>query len=155
LNQMTAAEQSAVTGRPIVLYDGVCGLCNRVIQLLLRVDRGGVLRFAPLESPLAVSLLKQFPAAPMEPEGVILISNALTPGQRIFRRSDAVSEALRLTGGGWRRLGFLVRLVPRAVREWGYGIVARYRYRLFGKFATCPIPTEAQRSRILGMYPSP
>jgi len=148
---MSPADHIEVAGRHVVLYDGVCGLCNRVVRLLLRVDKAGQLRYAPLETPLAVELLAHFPTLPTEPEGVILITDALTPREQIYRRSDAVGEALRRIPGGWPVLGFLVRIVPRSLREWGYSIVARNRYRLFGKFDTCPIPTESQRSRILGM----
>ena len=148
---MTEAEQTAITGHPLVLYDGVCGLCNRVVQFMLRVDRGDRFLFAPLESTLAREALAGFPAAPNEPEGVILIVDALTPQAQIFRRSDAVSEALARMNGVYRQLGKLLRLVPNPLREWSYGLVARSRYRLFGKYDTCPIPTQAQRSRILGM----
>jgi predicted DCC family thiol-disulfide oxidoreductase YuxK len=148
---MTDTEHSAIAGRSILLYDGVCGLCNRVVQLLLRVDRAGTLRFIPLESPLGIELLSSFPAAPTEPEGVILIAHALTPQAAVYRRFDAVAESLRGLGGLWPLLGALLRLVPRPLREGSYGVIARNRYRVFGKFDACPIPTEAQRSRILGM----
>ena len=110
-----------------------------------------MLRFVPLESPLGVELLSTFPTGPAEPEGVILVTSALTPGQAVFRRFDAVSEALRIIRGPFAAFGTLLRLVPRRLREWTYGLIARNRYRLFGKFETCPIPTPAQRSRILGM----
>ena len=148
---MTAADRSAITGHSILLYDGVCGLCNRVVQLLLRVDKAGLLLFVPLESPLGVELLSTFPTAPAEPEGVILVTGALTSPQAVFRRFDAVSEALRILHRPYAAIGGLLRLIPRPLREWSYGLIARNRYRLFGKFDTCPIPTPAQRSRILGM----
>ncbi len=151
---MTDLDAIALTGRPVVLYDGVCGFCNRVIRNLLRVDKAACLRFVPLESTLGCELLAAFPADPLEPEGVILIANALTPGATIYRRSEAVAEALRLIGGGWGILGALVRIVPIRLREAGYALLARYRYRIFGRFAACPIPTEDQRSRILGVQPS-
>ena len=148
---MTDAEQAAITGRPLVLYDGVCGLCNRVVQLLLRLDRNGQFRFAPLESALAGEILARFPAAPNEPEGVILITDALTAQAAIYRRFDAVTEVMRRLKGPYRPLAGLLRFVPRTLREGSYGLIARHRYQLFGKFDTCPIPTPAQRSRILGL----
>ena len=148
---MNEVNQTAITGRSIVLYDGVCGLCNRVVRLLLRLDTAGRLRYTPLETPLAAELLAAFPAAPLEPEGVILIANALTPAATIYRRFDAVAEALRQLRGPLAPLGSVLRLIPRPLREWSYGLIARHRYQIFGKFDTCPIPTPAQRSRILGL----
>lgn len=148
---MTPAEQTEIAGRSLVLYDGVCGLCNRVVRLLLRLDTAGEFRFAPLESALAAEMLSRFPAAPDEPEGVLLIAAALTPAEAIFRRFDAVAEAMRQLRGPLAPFGSLLRLIPRPLREWSYGLIARHRYRLFGKFDTCPIPTPSQRSRILGL----
>jgi predicted DCC family thiol-disulfide oxidoreductase YuxK len=148
---MTESEHSQIAGRSILLYDGVCGLCNRVVQLLLRSDKAGVLRFVPLESPLGLELLGTFPTAPTEPEGVILLADALMPKQAIYRRFNAVEESLRRIGGAWPLLSTLLRVVPNPLREWSYSLIARNRYRLFGKYDSCPMPTEAQHSRILGM----
>ncbi|MEO6802908.1 MAG: DCC1-like thiol-disulfide oxidoreductase family protein [Granulicella sp.] len=148
---MTDAEYSAVAGRSILLYDGVCALCNRVVQLLLRIDREGILRFAPLQSSLGTELLAPFSSMPASIEGVVLIRAALTTHAAVFYRSDAVAEALRQLKGPWPTVARLLHLVPRSLREYGYGVIARNRYRLFGKFDACPVPTEAQRSRILGI----
>jgi predicted DCC family thiol-disulfide oxidoreductase YuxK len=148
---MTEAEHSAIAGRSIFLYDGVCGLCNRFVKLLLRLDRDGILRFAPLESPLAIEILAHFPDSPAQLEGVILIAAALTPQEAMYRRSDAITSALRQLRAPWPMLASILSLMPRPLREGGYGIIARNRYRLFGKFDTCPVPTKAQRSRILGI----
>ncbi len=154
---MTDAEHSGIAGHSVILYDGVCGLCNRVVQRLLRLDRAGHLRFVPLKSPLGIEMLGQCSPPPAlssrpEPEGVILIADALTPHQKIYRRFDAVGRALRRIPGPYPALGALLRLVPRFLREWVYSIIARNRYRIFGRFESCPIPTPDQRSRILGIY---
>jgi predicted DCC family thiol-disulfide oxidoreductase YuxK len=148
---MTVLEQAVLTGRPILLYDGVCGLCNRLVRFFLRLDSGSVLFFAPLESPLALEFLSRFPGLPTDSEGITLITHALTPQETFYHRSEAIAEALRYLGGIWSLFGALLLFIPRFLREAGYGTVARNRYRIFGKFDTCPIPTEAQRSRILGM----
>jgi predicted DCC family thiol-disulfide oxidoreductase YuxK len=95
--------------------------------------------------------LASFPTFIPQPEGVILITAALTPQGAIYHRSDAVAEALHQLQNPWPKLAAILRFVPRTLREGGYRIVARNRYRVFGKFDTCPIPTEAQRSRILGI----
>ncbi|CAN5756118.1 DCC1-like thiol-disulfide oxidoreductase family protein [soil metagenome] len=141
-----------IEGRDLILYDGVCALCNGVVHYLLKHDPQGRFRFIPQETALAQQLLALKPGTPQqEKEGVILIATALTPTQHIYRRSDAVAHALTLLGGPSTILGRLTRLIPRPLREFGYGLIARFRYRLFGRYPTCPIPTPDQRSRILGL----
>src|SRR3954447_24115235 len=106
---MTETERAKIAGRPVLLYDGVCALCNGVVKFLLKRDRDGVFRFAPLQSGLA----RELAVGSESLDGVVLVVNALTPEQRIYRRSDAVAEALRLLGGGWRTLASGLRIVPR------------------------------------------
>src|SRR5258708_6714380 len=159
---MTEAERAQIAGRPLLLYDGVCVLCNGLVRFLLRHDRSEAkseaksearladFRFAPLQSPVALELLP--PSATTVLEGVVLITDPLPPPQRLYGRSDAVAHALQLLGPPGHRLGTILALIPRPLREFGYTIVARLRYRLFGRYATCPIPTPDQRSRILRVY---
>ncbi|WP_263366614.1 thiol-disulfide oxidoreductase DCC family protein [Edaphobacter bradus] len=144
---MTEAERSQLVSRPVLLYDGVCVLCNGVVHFLLRRDAQGVFRFVPLQSPLGTELL----AAPSQLDGVILLTETLTAAQKIHYRSDAVASALGILGGRWAILGRTLRLIPRPLREFGYGLIARVRYRLFGRYTTCPIPSPSERSRILGL----
>jgi predicted DCC family thiol-disulfide oxidoreductase YuxK len=148
---MTSAERMQVEGRAVVLFDGVCGLCNRFVRFLLRRDKAARLVFVPLESDLGREVLGRFGVV-TAPEGVGLVTEALTAGERIYFRSDAVGEALGVLGGGWRLLGRGIALVPTAVREIVYGLVAANRYRVFGRFSTCPVPTAEERGRILGLY---
>ena len=146
---MTEAEHTQIEGRPLLLYDGVCVLCNGIVRLLLRHDnqaRPANFRFAPLDSSLGREILPQ----PTPQESVALITNALTPAERTYHRSDAIAMALQLLGGPWRPLGKALALIPRPLREFGYTVVARLRYRLFGRYRTCPLPTPEQRGRILG-----
>jgi predicted DCC family thiol-disulfide oxidoreductase YuxK len=151
-NQLDLAEiyGPSIEGRPILLFDGVCVFCNHTVQFLLRRDRHAILRFVPLESPLGQWILSSFNALD-GPEGVVLITNTLTPAARLSRRTEAFSDALILIGGTWRTLGKLIRFIPRPLRGPGYNFIARYRYRIFGKYSTCPIPTPAQHGRILGI----
>jgi predicted DCC family thiol-disulfide oxidoreductase YuxK len=144
------ANRAQIEGRPILLFDGVCVFCNHTVQFLLRCDRRATLRFVPLESPLGEHLLARFNAQ-HGPEGIVLITDALTPAEHLSRRTEAFSDTLRLIEGPWRTLGKLLHLIPRPLRELGYGVVVRYRYRLFGRYLTCPIPTPEQRSRFLGI----
>jgi predicted DCC family thiol-disulfide oxidoreductase YuxK len=141
-----------IEGRPVLLFDGVCVFCNRTVQFLIRHDRDAILRFVPLESPLGQDLLARFNAQ-QGPEGVILITNTLTPSAHLSRRTEAFSDTLRLLPPPWNILGRAIRLTPRPLREWAYTLFARHRYRLFGRHPTCPIPTPTQRPKILGIPP--
>jgi predicted DCC family thiol-disulfide oxidoreductase YuxK len=148
---MTEAERDAIEGRALLLYDGVCALCNGVVKFLLKHDSRDRFRYTPLQSGLGREVLARFDIHTF-PDGVMLVTDALTPKEHLYRRSDAVAVALQLLGGVWRVLGRLLGLVPRPLRDWGYGIVARFRYRLFGRYDTCPLPPPEQRSRLLGVY---
>ena len=152
---MTEVERNAIQGRALLLYDGVCALCNGVVQFLMKHDSLDRFRYAPLQSGLGREVLARFDIHRF-PDGVTLLTDALTPGERLYQRSDAVAEALHLLRGPgdgmWRLAGKALRLLPRPLRDWGYGIVARFRYRVFGRYDTCPIPPPEQRGRLLGVY---
>ena len=100
---MTERERSAIQGRALLLYDGVCALCNGVVRLLLRHDRADRLRYAALQSDVGQETLARLGDASF-PDGVVLLTDALTAEERVYRRSDAVAQALQLLGGGWRLL---------------------------------------------------
>jgi predicted DCC family thiol-disulfide oxidoreductase YuxK len=148
---MTEVERNAIQGRALLLYDGVCALCNGVVQFLMRQDKLDRFRYAPLQSSLGREVLARFDIHSF-PDGVMLLTDALTPREHLYQRSDAVGEALQLLSSPWQLAGRVLGLLPRPLRDWGYGIVARFRYRLFGRYDTCPIPPPEQRSRLLGVY---
>jgi predicted DCC family thiol-disulfide oxidoreductase YuxK len=148
---MTEVERNAIRDRALLLYDGVCALCNGFVQFLMKHDRLDRFRFAPLQSNLGREVLARFDIHTF-PGGVMLLTDALTPAEHLYQRSDAVGAALQRLRGPWRLAGRVLRLVPRRLRDWGYGIVARFRYRLFGRYETCPIPPPEQRGRLLGVY---
>src|ERR1700733_10413632 len=126
---MTEAEHKAIEGRALLLYDGVCALCNSSVRFIMKHDRPDQFRYAPLDSELGREMLARFNIHAF-PNGVVLVTQTLQPGERIYLRSDAVAESLR---------------------DWGYGVVAHFRYRLFGRYDTCPLPSPEQRSRLLGI----
>ena len=139
-------------GRALLLYDGVCVLCNGAVQFLMKRDRLDRFRYAPLQSDLGREVLARFDIQEF-PDAVMLLTDALTPGERLYRRSDAVAAAMERLGSRWWRVaGRMLRLVPSPLRDWGYGIVARFRYRVFGRYDTCPVPSPEQRGRLLGVY---
>ena len=144
--------RSQIEGRTVLLFDGLCVFCNRTVQFLIRHDPEAILRFVPLESPLGQALLAPFDAQ-HGPEGIILITNTLTPSAHLSRRTEAFSNTLQLLTPPWNTVGRVLRLIPSPLREWGYTLFACYRYRLFGRHPTCPLPTPSQRSKILGIPP--
>jgi predicted DCC family thiol-disulfide oxidoreductase YuxK len=148
---MTDEERNAIEGRALLLYDGVCALCHGVVKFLMKRDGMDRFRYAPLQSDLGREVLARFGIRTF-PDGVMLVTGALTPAERLYARSDAVAEALQLLGGPWRLARRALTLVPRWLREWGYGVVARFRYRLFGRYDVCPVPPPEQRGRLLGVY---
>ncbi|WP_260703318.1 thiol-disulfide oxidoreductase DCC family protein [Edaphobacter flagellatus] len=141
---MTQADRAKIAQHPILLYDGVCALCNGSVRFVLRHDAQGWILFAPLESDIARELLE----GEQVPEGMALVTSPFRATQRIYWRSDAALEVLRLLG--WNGLARLLQLVPRPLREAVYGLVARMRYKVFGRYDVCPLPAPAQRERFLG-----
>ena len=134
---------------PIILYDGVCGLCNRLVQFLLKHDRAGRLRFASLQSDFAAQVLGRHGIDPTDLDTVHVIVNHDQPDERVLQRSDAILRAGRELGGFWGASSSIARVVPRPLRDVVYKLVATNRYRMFGKFDTCMLPDPSQRSRFL------
>lgn len=134
---------------PIILYDGVCGLCNRLVQFLLKHDRDGRLRYASLQSGFAAKVLQRHGFDPKDLDTLHVVENFEQPDERVWQRSDAILRAGRRLGGIWSPLATLGRIVPRPLRDLVYRSVARNRYRVFGKYDTCMLPDPKQRSRFL------
>lgn len=138
-----------LAGHSLLLYDGVCGLCNGFVQFVLRHDPQGHYRFCALQDPLAAGILARHGLNPTNLNTVCLVIHPFSPGERLLLRSDAALAVLTNLDGGWGFLARALRLVPRPLRDFGYGIVARIRYRTFGRLASCPLPTPEQRERFL------
>ena len=134
---------------PIVLYDGVCGLCNRSVQFLLKHDKAGRFRFASLQSDFAEKVLGRHGLDPKDLDTVHVVENYDQPDERVLQRSDAVLRAGRELGGLWGAAASIARVVPRALRDLVYRFVATNRYRMFGKYDACMLPDPNQRSRFL------
>jgi predicted DCC family thiol-disulfide oxidoreductase YuxK len=134
---------------PIILYDGVCGLCNRLVQFLLKHDQQARLRFASLQSDFAAKVLQRHGIDPKDLDTLHLIEDYEQPGERVLQRSDAILRAGRELGGFWSASSVAAKIVPRALRDAVYRFVAHNRYRVFGKYDTCMLPEPNQRSRFL------
>lgn len=134
---------------PIILYDGVCGLCNRLNQFVLARDRRNQFRFAALQSEFAKRVMIRHQINPESLDTVYLVLDYEQPGERLLPRSDAVVHVLRELGGGWGVVGTCFRVLPLSVRNLLYNLVARHRYRWFGKYDTCRIPDASTREKFL------
>ena len=132
----------------IVLYDGVCGLCNRAVQFLLKRDRHDRLRFASLQSDFAGDLLERHGLNPTNLDTVYAVINHGRADEQLLAKGDAFLLFGKVLGGVWN-LARLGRIVPRSIRNSLYDFVARHRYQVFGKFAACPLPDVAQKHKFL------
>ena len=136
---------------PILLYDGVCGLCNRFIKFILSRDPGALFRFASLQSTFAARILARQSSNPSALDTMCVVLNFNEPNESILTRSDAVVFVLQQLGGFWRFWAGLLQLLPRSLRDWKYRFIARHRYRIFGRYDTCPVPSENDRARFLDL----
>lgn len=144
--------RARLAGHDLLLYDGVCGLCNRVVRFVLRHDTGGRFRFLALQDPLAEAILARHEIRAADLASVALLVEPFAASERLCLRSEAVVEVLARLGGGWRVLAAMLRIAPRPLRDFAYGWIARWRYRIFGRFDACPIPPEGWRERFLGNH---
>jgi predicted DCC family thiol-disulfide oxidoreductase YuxK len=131
-----------VPAQPIVFFDGVCGLCNGIVDLLLRADTNQTLLLAPLQGETARRALGPM-AQKVEGWSFVLLDE-----RGVHDRSDAVLATCRHLGGLWGLVS-LLGMVPREVLDEGYRFIARNRYRWFGQHETCRVPTADERARFL------
>jgi len=134
----------------LVLYDGVCGLCDHFVQFLLRIDGHDRLRFAALEGPIGTEILKKAGRNADPLSTVIVVRDHGTDHARLLDRSDAALFAVASAGGIYG-LATALRIVPRFLRDGVYNLVARSRYRIFGRLDACPIPKPATRAKFLDL----
>jgi len=130
-------------GKLIVLFDGVCNLCNGWVQLIIRNDKKDVFRFAPLQSDAAAGILSEAKYSSVPAESVILIE-----GGNYYFRSSAALRIFSHLNGMWK-LMIVFYIVPVFIRDAVYDFIARNRYRWFGKRNTCMVPDEKQKSKFI------
>jgi predicted DCC family thiol-disulfide oxidoreductase YuxK len=133
---------------PIVLYDGVCGLCNRLTQFLLKRDHRDRLRFASLQSDFAAVILERHGKNSQDLDTVYVVQDYGEANERLLGRSDAILSLGRELGGIWSVAAW-AKALPRFFRDWIYNLVARNRYRVFGKYDSCMMPEAKHRGKFL------
>jgi len=170
---------------PILLYDGICGLCNRFVQFVMQRDPRGVFRFASLQSEIAGRILQGHKADSSELGSMYVVIDYELASERMLARSDALIFVLKQLAAAaelrsaeqpgtcpepaegaavptqtkplrtrlrlCRVAATLLLLIPGRVRDWGYRVVARHRYRIFGRHESCLLPAPRERHRFLDM----
>jgi predicted DCC family thiol-disulfide oxidoreductase YuxK len=145
---MTPRKSSTNVSR-IVLYDGLCGMCDGVVQFLLRHDKKDAFRFAPQQNEIAQKILARHALSPATMETICVIENYNSPQEQVHTKSDAALRIADGLGGIWS-LTLAARLLPRSFRDACYDLVARNRYRIFGRRTECRIPTTHDQHKFLG-----
>ena len=132
----------------IILFDGVCVLCNRMVQFLLEKDRRRIFKFAPLQGETAASIASRHPAIDNSEQSVVLVRNYGTANEEVLQRSEAMFEIFRELGGFWWVVSWL-RVIPLFIRDRVYGWIAGNRYKWFGRYETCLAPSPEVIDRFL------
>ncbi len=128
----------------ILLFDGLCNLCNSSVNFILKRDKHAKFKFASLQSEIGKELCKQYNIDTNIVDSIILIKN-----DKVSIKSSAVLEILKDMPIGWRLL-LIGIILPKFIRDWLYDVIAKYRYRIFGKKDECPIPPKDVQDRFLG-----
>lgn len=129
---------------PLILYDGVCGLCNWLVRFILRHDKKKKFTFAALQGQTARSILQR---SGHNPEALDTMYVVLNSDERLLSRSDAALFIGRELGGAWSALAAVFGIFPVASRNWMYRLIARNRYKFFGRYQVCPLPDASVRVR--------
>ena len=129
--------------QPVILFDGVCNFCNRVVNFVIKRDKKSVLKFAPLQSTEAKELLALQQEEASDSETFVFIENG-----RSYTRSTAALRVCRYLRGLWPLMYGLI-VVPKFLRDGVYNWIARHRYGWFGKKESCMLPGPEIRSRFL------
>ena len=129
----------------VVLFDGVCNLCNGIVRFIIERDPHGRVQFAPLQSKAATSLLAQHPDHAVLPDSVVLVDDG-----ELYVKSTAALRVARRLRFPWP-LFWIFIVVPRPLRDLIYDFIARHRYGWFGKRDTCMVPTKEVMDRFLSI----
>lgn len=152
------SELRNIGDRLLVIFDGRCGFCNQAVRWFLRRDKLDRLRFVPSDSPKVGGFLvrhgiiqteKGLGSGSISPSTILAVRNPEGEAERILVRSEAALAMLGELPRPWPTVAVALSWIPRPVRDLAYRLAARWRYRLWGRLETCPIPTPEERSRFL------
>jgi predicted DCC family thiol-disulfide oxidoreductase YuxK len=134
---------SAMSNHPVILFDGVCNLCNNSVLFVIKRDPKSRFRFASLQSQYGQEQMRRFNLSTSDLNSVLLVKEG-----KLFQKSSAALEIAGMLNGGWPLL-YLFKIVPPFIRNWVYDWIARNRYAWFGKKDACMIPTPELKSRFI------
>jgi predicted DCC family thiol-disulfide oxidoreductase YuxK len=143
----TSAPQN--TSRHLILYDGVCGLCNRFNAFILPRDPREQFYFAPIQSEMGRSMLLQHGRNPDVVDALYVLADYGSSSPRLLSRARAALFVSQQLGGIWR-FSSVFGVLPDFVLNFGYDAFARHRYRFFGRYDACPAPKAEDKSRFPG-----
>jgi predicted DCC family thiol-disulfide oxidoreductase YuxK len=128
---------------PIILFDGFCNFCNRTVNIIIKYDKDAKFQFAASQSTAGINILQKFNLNQISSASDILIKN-----EKVYTKTDAIIQiAIHLKS--WPKLFRLLKFIPKPIRDFAYDLIAKNRYILFGKRATCRIPDKSIRHRFL------
>jgi len=128
---------------PVILFDGVCNFCNYWVNFAIKRDKQKQLRFTPLQGETAKQLLPRYQINPSSLSSVVFIDNG-----KVYTQSSAALRICKHLDGGWK-LFFALIIIPKFIRDFFYNIIARNRYKWFGKKESCMIPPPDWKERFL------
>lgn len=131
------------SNRAIVLFDGACNLCNASVNFIIKRDKKDTFRFATLQSPFGQGLSKRFNVDTVKDESVLLYQN-----NRLYTHSTAAIKISEKLSGFWPVFYVLI-IIPKPIRDFAYNIIARNRYKWFGKREHCMIPTAGLKHKFI------
>ena len=129
--------------QPVILFDGVCNFCNYWVNFAIKRDKRKELKFTTLQGETARQLLPKYNINPTSLSSVILIDNG-----KAYTQSSAAIRICKYLNGGWK-LFYGLMIIPKFIRDFFYNIIARNRYKWFGKKESCMAPTPELRERFL------
>jgi predicted DCC family thiol-disulfide oxidoreductase YuxK len=142
-------EADPYRGASIVLYDGVCAMCNRAVRFLLKHDPEGRFLFAPLQDSFAADVLSRHGRKTDDLDTVGVVIDQGLASESVLVKSRAMLYVLKEAGGAWKPIALLLGVLPTPVLDWGYNLIASNRYRLFGRYDSCPLPSPEERARFV------
>ena len=131
-----------------ILFDGVCNFCNASINFIIDRDSKGIFKFAALQSEVGQELLKKFGLKTNDSESRTFDSIVAIDGYKVYQKSDATLEIARRMDGIWK-IFYVFKIIPAFLRNPVYDLVAKNRYRIFGRTDACRIPTPKLKARFL------
>lgn len=127
----------------IILFDGVCNLCNWSVNFIIKHDINNRFKFTPQQSKIGKKILLAKGFNPLDSSTIVLVA-----GDKLFTKSDAIIEIGKQLSG-WPKTVIILKIVPKLIRDYAYSIISKYRYTIFGKKQVCMIPTSNYKDKFI------